>query len=79
MELGRGGGVNPEWGLLELQPTPTSLMGFNHNDKTKCTYIYIYTSHVLCKHSNGKRASLVNYKIDYRLFVGMLLVLQKLS
>ena len=37
------------------------------------------TSCVLCKHSNGERASLANFKIDYRLFVGMLLVWQKLS
>ena len=34
---------------------------------------------MLCKHSNGERASLANLKIDYRLFVGMLLVWEKLS
>ena len=42
------------------------------------THIYI-TSHVLCKHSNGEQASLANFKIDYRRFVSMLLVWQKLS
>ena len=48
-------------------------------------YVYLITyilrnitSHVHCKHSNGERASLANL-IDYMLFVGMLLVCQKLS
>ena len=40
-------------------------------------HIYLYTSHVLCNHSNGERASLAN--LELRLFVGMLLVWQKLS
>ena len=39
----------------------------------------VITNHVLCKPSNGELASLANLKIDYRLFVGMLLVWKKLS
>ena len=41
----------------------------------RVTNLLVCTSHVLSKHSNGKRASLYSkFKIDYRLFVGMLLV-----
>ena len=31
----------------------------------------MYTSHVLCKHSNGERASLADFKIEYRHFVSL--------
>ena len=41
----------------------------------RITNLLVCTSHVLSKHSNGKRASLYSkFKIDYKLFVGMLLV-----